>query len=226
MNEWFNSKISARQGVLWDMDGVLVDTGEFHVRSWQDVLDDYGIAFNRVKFQQTLGMNNAGTIELLLGYKPEAGLVEAIARRKEEYFRQIIRGHVTPLPGVLDWLQHWHDQHIPMAVASSASSENIDFIIDALGIRSYFHSLVSGADIPGKPDPTVFLEAAQHLGLPPANCIVIEDSIAGVEAARRAGMRCIAVTTTNPAHALSAADLVVNSLAELSQESLQILFNQ
>jgi len=135
-------------------------------------------------------------------------------------------GHVTPLPGVLDCLQRWHDQQIPMAVASSASSENINFIIDALHIRSYFNSLVSGADIPGKPDPAVFLIAAQHLGLHPTNCIVIEDSIAGVEAARLAGMRCIAVTTTNPAHALIAADLVVNSLAELKQENLLTLLSQ
>jgi beta-phosphoglucomutase family hydrolase len=226
VSNWFSSKISARQGVLWDMDGVLVDTGEFHIRSWQDVLDDYGIAFDRLKFQQALGMNNAGTIELLMGHKPDAGLIEAIATRKEECFRQLMIGHVTPLPGVLEWLQHWHDQQIPMAVASSASAENINFIIDALHIRSYFHSLVSGADIPGKPDPAVFLSAAQHLGLPPTNCIVIEDSIAGVEAARRAGMRCIAVTTTNPAHALTAADLVVSSLAELKQENLLTLLSQ
>lgn len=226
MSDWLNSTISARQGILWDMDGVLVDTGEFHIRSWQEVLDDYGIAFNRMKFQQALGMNNAGTIELLLGHKPEAGLVEAIATRKEECFRQLMQGHVTPLPGVLDWLQRWHDQHIPMAVASSASSENINFIVDALHIRPYFHSLVSGADIPGKPDPAVFLSAAQRLGLPPTNCIVIEDSIAGVEAARRAGMRCIAVATTNPAHALTAADLVVSSLAKLKQENLSTLFSQ
>ena len=226
MSDWFNSKISARQGVLWDMDGVLVDTGEFHIRSWQDVLDDYGIAFDRMKFQQALGMNNAGTIELLLGHKPDARLVEEIATRKEECFRQLMQGQVTPLPGVLDWLQRWHDQHIPMAVASSASSENIDFIIDALHIRSFFHSLVSGANIPGKPDPAVFLSAAQHLGLPPTSCIVIEDSIAGVEAARRAGMKCIAVTTTNPAHALTAADLVVSSLLELNQENLLTLLSQ
>ena len=214
------------QGILWDLDGVLVDTSEYHYRSWQEVLDDFGIPFDRKIFQRALGMNNAGTIELLLGYKPEADLINLIAERKEARFRQLMQGNITPLPGVLDWLQRWHSQKIPMAVASSASPENIDFIIDALEIRSYFEYLVSGSDIPGKPDPAVFLTAAQNLGLAPARCLVIEDSVAGIEAARRAEMRCIAVATTYPAEMLSRANLVVSNLAQLSGAAFLRLYAQ
>lgn len=212
------------QGILWDLDGVLVDTSEYHYRSWQEVLDDFEIPFDRKIFQRALGMNNSGTIELLLGYKPEASLIEEIAERKEERFRRLMQGNITPLPGVLEWLQRWHRQKIPMAVASSASLENIDFIIDALEIRSFFEYLVSGADIPGKPDPAVFLTAAQNLGLVPARCLVIEDSVAGIEAAHRAGMRCIAVATTYPAEMLDGANLVVSDLSQLSEPDFLKLF--
>ena len=212
------------QGILWDLDGVLVDTSEYHYRSWQEVLDDFEIPFDRKFFQRALGMNNAGMIELLLGYKPEASLIEEIAEWKEERFRQLMQGNITPLPGVLDWLQRWHSQKIPMAVASSASPENIDFIIDALEIRSYFEYLVSGANIPRKPDPAVFLTAAQNLGLAPARCLVIEDSVAGIEAARQAGMRCLAVATTYPAEMLGGANLVVSDLSQLNEPDFFKLF--
>lgn len=214
------------QGILWDLDGVLVDTTEFHYRSWQEVLDDYGIPFDRQVFERALGMNNAGTMELLLGYQPDANLTETIADRKEQRFRQLMQGNITPLPGVMGWLQRWHRQNIPMAVASSATPVNIDFIIDALEIRTYFKCLVSGANMPGKPDPGVFLTAAQNLGLPPARCLVIEDSVAGIEAARRAGMRCIGVATTHPAEKLGGASLVVSDLSQLSEPALLRLFTR
>ena len=216
----------ARQGILWDLDGVLVDTGEYHFYAWKEVLIDYGISLDWASFRKTFGMNNASTLEILFRRQLEEDLVKLIGKRKEERFRQLIQGHIAPLPGVLDWLKWFDTHHFPMAVASSAPLENIDYLINALQIRPYFAYLVSGADLPGKPDPAVFLIAAQKLGLSPASSIVIEDSIAGVEAARQAGMRCIAVATTNPAQKLSGASLVVANLSELSQVSFLQLFNQ
>lgn len=207
----------SRQGILWDLDGVLVDTGEYHFQSWKEVLKDFGIALDRATFQKTLGMNSSSSLEIYLGRQPAPDLAKKMINRKEESFRQLIQNDIVPLPGVLDWLEWFDAQHIPMALASSAPPDNIDFIIHALQIKSYFSELVSGADMPGKPNPAVFLEAAQRLGLMPADCIVIEDSIAGVEAACRAGMRCIAVATTNPASMLSMATLVVENLAALSR---------
>lgn len=207
----------SRQGILWDLDGVMVDTGEYHFQSWKEVLKDFGIALDRATFQKTLGMNSSSSLEIYLGRQPAPDLAKKMINRKEESFRQLIQNDIVPLPGVLDWLEWFDAQHIPMALASSAPPDNIDFIIHALQIKSYFSELVSGADMPGKPNPAVFLEAAQRLGLMPADCIVIEDSIAGVEAACRAGMRCIAVATTNPASMLSMATLVVENLAALSR---------
>lgn len=208
-----------RQGILWDLDGVLVDTGEYHFQSWQEVLTDYGVTLDREVFQKTLGMNSTSSVKIYLGKHPEPALIERMITRKEESFRRLIQNEITPLPGVLNWLEWFASQQIPMAVASSAPPENIDFIINALQIRSFFTELVSGANMPGKPNPDVFLEAAKRLNISPDHCIVIEDSIAGVAAARQAGMRCIAVATTNPTDLLSAADLVVDNLAMLTRDS-------
>jgi HAD superfamily hydrolase (TIGR01509 family) len=127
------------------------------------------------------------------------------------------------LPGVRAWLERLSQQGVPMAVASSAPVENIDITLEELGLRSYFDAIVSVAGRPGKPDPLVFLESASRLGMPPERCIVVEDAIPGVEAAKRAGMKCIAVTTTNPAEALVAADLVVERLDMLPEDIFQRL---
>jgi beta-phosphoglucomutase len=211
-------------GVLWDMDGVLVDTGGFHYQSWQAVLADYGIPLTPARFKETFGMNNADLIAALLGRAPEPSLVEEIGGRKEQLFRELIRGKAHPMPGVLQWLERLQVGGARQAVASSAPCENIDTLVDALAIRSYFQAIISGADMPGKPDPAVFLTAARALDLPPERCLVIEDSVAGVTAARRAGMRCIAVTTTNPPSRLTQADWICDSLEQLSGETLLSLW--
>jgi beta-phosphoglucomutase family hydrolase len=213
----------SRQSALWDMDGVLVDTGEFHYQSWVDVLPDYGLEFSREFFRQTFGMNNRGILSLLLGEKLTPELLAEISRRKEESFREAVRGQVQPLPGVVDWLERLRAQGFRQAVASSAPSANIDTLVDELGLRAYFGALVSGVDLPGKPEPALFLKVASLLDVPPARCVVFEDAMAGVEAAKRAGMACVAVTTTNPAEALQAADIVVESLDALPENAVSQL---
>lgn len=210
-------------GVLWDMDGVLVSTGEFHFKAWTATLSARGIPFTREQFRTTFGMNNTGILQHLLGEKVDADLIAEISDAKEHAFRQAIKGQVQLLPGVMEWLQRLGEWGLRQAIASSAPPANIDALVDELGIRSYFAATVSGADLPGKPDPAVFLEAARRIGVPPERCVVVEDAVAGVEAARRGGMRCIAVTTTNPAHELKHADLVVEQLDALSEDAFRCL---
>ena len=210
-------------GVLWDMDGVLVDTGEFHYRSWEQILAEAGVPFDRGRFQAAFGKNNADTLAAFLGRTPDAELLRTVSERKERLFRQLIHGHAETLPGVRLWLERLHSLGVRQVVASSAPPENIDFLVDELGLRHYFVALLEGHSLPGKPDPTLFLQAAGILGLLPARCIVIEDSLAGLEAARRAGMKCIAVATTNAAEALAGADLVVERLNQLKIEDFEKL---
>jgi HAD superfamily hydrolase (TIGR01509 family) len=205
-------------GVIWDMDGVLVDTGDLHYRAWEQVLSEEGIYFSPSEFRRTFGMHNASILEMLLGKPPDLATLWRIGDRKEALFRDFIRGQAAPMPGVLLWLVRLHQRGVPQAVASGAPPENIEFLVDELGIRAYFSALVSSEGMPGKPDPAVFLAAAGRIGVPAQRCVVVEDGLPGLDAARRAGMRCIGVTTTHPASALQAADRVVESLEELPED--------
>ncbi len=211
------------RAVLWDMDGVLVDTGPWHFQTWAVALAPLGITLTPELFRATFGMNNHGVLTTLLGAAPDPALEVRVGDAKETAFRASIRGQARPRPGVAAWLQRLQAAGVRQAVASSAPPENIAVLVDELGIRPYFAALVSATGMPGKPDPTVFVEAARRLEAAPAECVVVEDSVAGVEAARRAGMRCVAVTNTNPAAALSAADLVVDSLADLAEDAFHAL---
>jgi beta-phosphoglucomutase len=221
--EW--KDMTSLQGVIWDMDGVLVDSGEFHYRAWVETLTEYGIEFSREDFQTTFGMNNEGILRMFLGERFTEDLYSEISDKKERNFRRAIRGKVKLLPGVLPLLRALKIANIPQAVGSSAPQENIDAIMRELNLGSYFQIVVSAASMPSKPDPTVFLTAARKLQAPADHCIVIEDAIAGVEAAHRGGMKCVAVTTTNTGVNLQSADRIVNRLDEISIGDLMALLD-
>ncbi|MCX6054167.1 MAG: HAD family phosphatase [Chloroflexi bacterium] len=210
--------------VLWDMDGVIVDTFIDHYRSWQQTMDELNQPYNMDLFRKTFGMNNRLILTLIFDRELEEDFIQRVSDRKEVLFRQMIHGHVTLFPGVAEWLKQFELLGIKQAVASSAPQANIEAILDELGIHQYFQAEVAGASLQGKPDPAVFLLAARRLGIDPAHCLVIEDSIAGVEAARRGGMKCVAVLTTNDAEKLQAADIVVKDLSFLDAEALDRLF--
>lgn len=203
------------QAILWDMDGVLVDTGDLHYRTWASTLALYGKTIDRAFFDRTFGMNNWGTLEALFGELPDRAWCERFISQKESAFCDLLRGNVTPIDGVLDALQRFRRQGLKQAVASSAPSANIQIILEELGLTTFFDAVISAANWPGKPNPKVFLEAAKALGLPPARCLVIEDAIPGVEAAHRAGIPCIAITTTNTPAQLADAELVIHSFRDL-----------
>jgi HAD superfamily hydrolase (TIGR01509 family) len=212
------------RGVLWDLDGVLVDSGEFHYRAWAETLARHRIPYSRDSFHATFGMNNLGTLAYLLGHPPSPELLSQINREKEESFRAAVREGqgrgpaVSPLPGVVRWLEHLKSLGMKQAIASSAPQANIDVLVDALDLRRHFDAIVSGAELPGKPDPAVFVEAARRLDLPTLCCVVIEDSPAGVLGAKRAGMRCVAITTTHPRPALHEADVIVDAFDALPED--------
>ena len=204
--------------VLWDMDGVLVDTGDFHFQSWKETFEELHVPFDREDFRKTFGMNNAGILEWIFGRKPDPEEVSRISDKKESLFRELVKGKAEPLPGVLDWLKQFQTWEIKQAITSSAPPENIEVLVAELEIEDFFDAIISGFDLPGKPNPDVFLKAANALQVGPENCVVIEDAIAGVEGAKRAGMKCIAVTTTNSADKLAKADYVFENLGKMSED--------
>jgi HAD superfamily hydrolase (TIGR01509 family) len=213
----------ANYGVLWDMDGVLVDTGELHYQSWVATLNEYGLDFDHDFFVSTFGMNNAGILTLIFGYRPEPALLAEIGDKKEAWFREALKGNAKPMPGVVEWLSQIKAWGFHQAVASSGPMTNIQAIIEELQITPYFDALISASTMPSKPDPAVFLESARQIRVPPQNCLVIEDAIPGVQAAKRAGMKCIAVLTTNPASVLADADVITGLLEELPVETVRKL---
>ena len=213
-------RMSSQKATLWDMDGVLADTSALHFETWENVLNELDIPFDRQKFLHIFGLKNDELVAYLVGKPLEPGFVKRVSDQKEAAFRQAISGHIQLLPGVKEWIERFRSWNWKQAVASSAPIENIEAVVDELGIRNNFLALVSPDNLPGKPNPAVFLKAARQLGVSPENCIVIEDSLAGVEAAHRARMHCIAVTTTNPPEALSQADIVIETLDQLTVEEI------
>jgi beta-phosphoglucomutase family hydrolase len=212
------------EAVLWDMDGVLADTTPLHYATWEQALSRLGIPFNKQKFQDIYGLKNHDLLPRLIGKPLDPNFTEQVAAQKELAFRQALAGQIQPLPGVMEWLERFNANNCKQAVASSAPPENVETLVDELGLRKYFTALVTPGNLPGKPDPAVFLLAARQLGAAPQNCLVIEDSIPGVEAAQHAKMKCIAVTTTNPPEVLNKADLVVKTLAQLTIKQVEALF--
>jgi len=208
-------------GVLWDMDGVLVDTGELHFQSWVETLLPYGFNFSHEFHVATFGMNNASILTLVFGSKPEEGLLTEIADKKEDFFRKAIKGQAQPMPGVRNWLEQLKSWGFHQAVASSAPIANVIAVIEELKLDPYFDAMVSASNMPGKPDPAVFLETAQRIQVIPSHCVVIEDAIAGVAAAKKAGMKCIAVLTTNPPSVLSEADVITDRLDLLPVDTVR-----
>lgn len=212
------------KAIIWDMDGVVADTGEAHFLAWKALFAELGREVTREQFLATFGMSNLPILRLWLGDEVPDAELNALAKRKEELFRERVRGHVRILPGVLTWLERGRARGYRQVIASSGPMANIVALLAALDLSDYFDALLSGAFLPqSKPDPTIFLHAAAAVGAAPRQSLVIEDGIVGVEAAFRAGMRCIAVTTTHPAEKLSRADLVVNSLAALDEEAFERL---
>ncbi len=213
--------------VLWDMDGVIVDSGEYHMRSWQDTFHETGITFTEENFKHVFGMRNDEIIRSMLGKNFTQEKFEKIAKAKEVAFRRLITGNVKSLPGAIKLLNALNEAGFAQALVSSTPRENIEVITDELGIKHYFKEIISGYDVTeGKPSPQGYLLAARRLGVSPENCIVIEDAVAGVKAAKNGGMSCIAVTNTHPYASLVDADLIVSSLDEVSIIAISNILNR
>jgi beta-phosphoglucomutase family hydrolase len=213
--------------VIWDMDGVIADTGPFHLAAWQKVFRERGVDFTPEAFTRHFGQRNDTIIPAALDKAVDRETLETISREKEAAFRAAAVGQIKPFPGVLTLLDGLRRSGFRLALGSSAPLENVNLIIGELGIADSFEAIVTGRDVTeGKPDPQVFRLAAQRLGVTPGCCIVIEDAPAGVAAAGRAGMRCVAVTNSHPAMVLKQADLVVDTLEKVKVVDLARLISR
>ena len=194
---------TTKAAVLWDLDGTIADTGQLHFQAWQAVLAQEGIDYSYEMFIDDFGRNNAELLsELLADRKAAMGKTEFdahsadIAQRKEDAFRRLMAdgGELPILPGVLDWLENFRAAGLLQAISSSGPMANITATLHKIGVADFFHAYLTGAPLPrGKPDPMLFLHSAAALNVEPTRCIVMDDSLHGLEGARRADMVSIAV---------------------------------
>ena len=226
---------NSRMGVIFDLDGVLVDTGWAHKQSWYDLAEKEGFSMSDEFFYSTFGMQNDQIIPMLLEESCREHLardsragrpqhVDRLSDWKEQRYREIIAEKLKLPAGVGELLEDLKENDFLLAVGTSAPKANLNLCLGRVQIRDYFDACVTGEEVvEGKPAPETFLKAARKLGLSPECCVVVEDAVQGVEAGNAAGMPVVAVTTTRNRADLSAADVIVDSLGELKAKNFASL---
>ena len=209
------------KAVIFDLDGVIVSTDEFHYLGWQKLADEEGVYFDRKINERLRGVSRLESLEIILektdkNYSAEEK--KALAERKNGYYRELLNT-LSPadiLPGALELVNGLKNAGIKVAIGSS--SRNTPFILEKIGLAETFDAVSDGNQIKrSKPDPEVFLLAAAKMHMPPAQCLVVEDADAGVEAAIHAGMKCLAVGS---AYSHPGARMRANRLSEISVEDI------
>ena len=210
-------------GAIFDMDGVLVDSGDAHRASWMQLGEEIGVAFTPEFFVQTFGMHNNQIIPLWLG-AVTADKVERLALRKEVLYRAAAPDVVRPLPGAVSLVRALRAAGWRLAVASSGPRANVALIVRLLALEDAFDALITGDDVrEGKPHPEVFEKAICAVDLPASSCVVIEDAPQGVSAGLAAGAAVLAVTSSRPSSELAGAHRVVASLEGVTLDTLHAL---
>jgi beta-phosphoglucomutase family hydrolase len=212
------------RAALWDMDGTLLDSAEYHWLAWRDSMLDLGYPLTYEEFAATFGQRNDTILRSWISKEITDIEIARISDVKEARYRTLVREHgIDLLPGVRGWLERLQAAGWRQAVASSAPRANVEALVEILDIGVFFGALVAAEDVQrGKPDPQVFLTAAERLGVSPARCVVLEDAPAGIEAAHRAGMRAIGIRSSHPG---LQADITVQTLDELPEDTFDRLIS-
>lgn len=210
------------KGVLFDMDGVLVDSESFICKAAIMMFSELGITVSPLDFQPFIGM---GENRYIGGVAEQHGInvdIEQVKARTYEIYKKIVRGKLFPLPGVHEFISKCRRKGLKLALATSADMVKMEVNLNETGLsRNSFNSIITGLDVKKKkPSPDIYLKAAESLGLKPGDCLVVEDAVSGIKAGKDAGCRCLAVTSSFDAAALKEADWICDSLLNVSEEVL------
>lgn len=214
------------RGVIFDMDGVLIDSYEPHRISWQHMASEYGVQMTDQQFASSFGKTSREIIRTFWGQDVTDDQIRRMDDRKEALFRELLRGRVPVMPGAMELIDGLLAGGFKIGIGSSGPPENVSLVVEKLGLTGKLSGVTSAMDVTrGKPDPQVFLLTAGKMGLAPTRCAVVEDAIHGITAAKRAGMKAIGLTGTTTRQALHEADLVVDGLAELNASRIARLID-
>jgi len=217
---------SKQFAAIFDMDGTMVANTPYHYKTWQTLYRKYSLGelSSETYKAEISGVPIMDTVSSLFPDADEETL-RSIAREKEQLYREIYKPFIAPVNGLENLLTELKDGGVKLAMASSASMDDIDFVLRYVKVRQYFDIIIDGNRVSkGKPNPQIFLKAAADLHMRPEDCIVFEDSIAGIKAGNAAGMKVIGVTTAHPADRLQPTSLTINDYTELSLQKLEALF--
>lgn len=216
----------SKRAFIFDMDGTIVDNMAFHTKSWITFFERRGQKIDADEFfLATAGRQGKEIMRTYVGEHISDDENKVLNEEKESVYRELYKPHLKTVDGFDGLMAEARRRNVSLAVATSAPNANIEFTLDGLHLRSKFDVIVGAADVArGKPEPDGFLLAAQRCGADPKDCIVFEDAPLGVEAARRAGMRCVVLTTTLPAEAFASFDNVIHIASDFSELTIDELF--
>lgn len=213
--------------VIFDMDGVIVDSNPYHKEAWLQFCRKYNIELKEEDVAETIyGKTNEAALKEVFkkDFTPEEA--DRMGEEKEALYRKLHEKDMEPVKGLISFLQMLKQNNISTAVATNAPVSNLNFILERTQVKPYFDELINAKMVKkGKPDPDIYLKAAEKLKVLPEQCIVMEDSITGVEAGLRAGMKVVAITTTHPAEELAHTHLVINDFEDLTLNKLTALLD-
>lgn len=199
------------EAVIFDLDGTLIDNNTYHLEAWKKYLKNIGREVTEEEYRKNFnGRTNKDVVEYIHGRPMTKEEAEPYYLEKETLYRKIYEHDIEPVPGLLDFLKDLYEKKIPMAIATSGIQVNIDFMFEHIPIKHYFNTVINSTHIKkGKPDPEIYLRAAEELKARHENCIVFEDALVGIQSAKEAGMKVVALTTTHTEAELAGADLVI-----------------
>lgn len=216
----FNKKqfsLAGIKGALFDMDGTMIDNQPYHRKAWLEFAKRHGFNWTEEEIRiKTSGKKNSQILPGLLQKELTDDEINLLANEKEQIYRELYNGNITPIDGLLGIIKILKERGIKIAVATTAQKKNRDFILGGLEIEDQLDAVIGEEDFTkGKPDPELLLKAAEKLGLDPATCIMFDDAPVGIEAAHRASMKIICLVTTHSADEFNGADLIIHNFSDL-----------
>jgi beta-phosphoglucomutase len=214
---------------IFDMDGTLIDNTPYHFKSWQALFKKYGNGelSKETYYREISGVPVMETIKRVFGEGRNEAQLKALLVEKEEFYRKIYAPYLAPINGLLNFLAELKNAGVKMAMGTSATVEDIDFVLNKIPIRDCFDVIINASMVnKPKPDPQVYLKAAHKLNMPPNKCVVFEDSLAGIKSANSAGMKVVGITTGRTAAELQPCDMVIDDYSELKMKNIAVLFRE